>query len=124
MRVHAVAALEDYRAFRGTGMGSHNWVEVVRHDSLADAMDAVRANRMQVVAAHPGEDARDMAVERELTLVPAEKSERGAHDVAAVVGADEETVARVRQHAVADHQVLGLLDIDRRGVGGAARRCG
>ena len=59
MRLHAVAAREDFRAFRGTAMGSHNWVEVVRHDTLSDAIGAVRARGMQVVAADPSDEARD-----------------------------------------------------------------
>ncbi len=59
MQVHAVAAREDYRAFRGTGMGSHNWVEVTRHDTLGPALETVRDAGMQVVAAHPATDALD-----------------------------------------------------------------
>jgi tRNA (guanosine-2'-O-)-methyltransferase len=59
MRLHAVVPDEDYRAFRGTAMGSHNWVDVLRHRTLGDAVAAVRDASMQVVAAHPAADGRD-----------------------------------------------------------------
>lgn len=58
-QVHAVAAREDYRPFRGTGMGSHNWVQVIRHDTLGQAIERVRAADMQILAAHPGDGACD-----------------------------------------------------------------
>ena len=53
MRVHTVVEEQAYRAFRGTAMGSHNWVEVCRHESLQDALATVRGGAMQVLAAHP-----------------------------------------------------------------------
>ena len=53
MTAHAVVPRRDYKAFRGTAMGSHRWVRVVRHEQLADAIAAVRGQGMQVVAAHP-----------------------------------------------------------------------
>jgi tRNA (guanosine-2'-O-)-methyltransferase len=56
MTAHAVVDKKDYKAFRGTAMGSHRWVKVIRHHSLEQAIQAVREQGMQVVAAHPGEE--------------------------------------------------------------------
>lgn len=50
--LHAVIGGEDYRAFRGTAMGSHQWVQVHRHASQAEALEPLRAQGFQVVAAH------------------------------------------------------------------------
>ena len=52
MQLHAVIGDEDYRAFRGTAMGSHQWVEVVAHEDLDSALVPLRQAGMQVVAAH------------------------------------------------------------------------
>ena len=59
MRIHAVLGKAEYQAFRGTAMGSHRWVEVCHHRELAPALDALREEGHQVVAAHPGEAATD-----------------------------------------------------------------
>jgi tRNA (guanosine-2'-O-)-methyltransferase len=59
MRVDAVIGDEEYQAFRGTAMGSHNWVEVNRHRELAGALAPLRREGFQVVAAHLSPDARD-----------------------------------------------------------------
>jgi tRNA (guanosine-2'-O-)-methyltransferase len=59
MAIHAVVDKNSYKAFRGTAMGSHRWVKVVRHESLDDALAAVRSQEMQVIAAHPGEASID-----------------------------------------------------------------
>tara|TARA_R110002110_G_scaffold91264_2_gene237558 strand:- start:179777 stop:180490 length:714 start_codon:yes stop_codon:yes gene_type:complete len=59
MQAHAVLGDDDYRAFRGTTMGSHRWVDVRRHGNLSDAMDGLRACGMQLVAAHLGPEAID-----------------------------------------------------------------
>lgn len=89
MRMHAVAAREDFRAFRGTGMGSHNWVEVVRHDSLSGAVETVGDEGMQVVAAHPGPaagDYRDIDYTRPTALLLG--TERAGLDDEALAAAD------------------------------------
>ena len=52
MSLEAVIGDEDYKAFRGTAMGSHHWVEVNRHTSLEAAVATLRARGYQVVAAH------------------------------------------------------------------------
>ncbi|WP_116368635.1 tRNA (guanosine(18)-2'-O)-methyltransferase TrmH [Parahaliea mediterranea] len=59
MQLHAVLGEEDYRAFRGTAMGSHRWVQVRRHASAEDAIGGLQAEGFQVLAAHLGEGARD-----------------------------------------------------------------
>ena len=59
MSLHAVLGDEEYRAFRGTAMGSHHWVEVRRHDELAAALQPLRAVGYQLVAAHLADAAVD-----------------------------------------------------------------
>ena len=59
MRVHAVIGDEDYQAFRGTAVGSHNWVEVLRHRDVGSALLPLREQGLQLVAAHPEPGARD-----------------------------------------------------------------
>ncbi|TXS96293.1 tRNA (guanosine(18)-2'-O)-methyltransferase TrmH [Parahaliea maris] len=59
MAIHAVLGEEDYRAFRGTAMGSHRWVEVHRHAAVDEAISGLQAQGYQVLAAHLGEGARD-----------------------------------------------------------------
>lgn len=58
MAIHAVVDKSEYKAFRGTAMGSHRWVKVWRHESLDEALATVREQGMQVVAAHPSVDSR------------------------------------------------------------------
>ena len=59
MQVHAILGDEDYKAFRGTAMGSHQWVEVQRHVALDAALLGLRNEGFQVVAAHLEEGALD-----------------------------------------------------------------
>ena len=59
MRLHAVLGEADYRAFRGTAMGSHRWVEVQHHRDLTMALDALRRDGFQLVAAHLSDQAVD-----------------------------------------------------------------
>ena len=59
MRLHAVLGQEDYRAYRGTAMGSHRWVAVERHASVSQAITGLSAEGYQILAAHPGEAALD-----------------------------------------------------------------
>ncbi len=89
-RVHAVADREDYRPFRGTGMGSHNWVQVIRHDTLGRALEAVRGESMQILAAHPGEgacDFRDVDYTQPTALLLG--TERAGLDDEALAAADQ-----------------------------------
>lgn len=53
MRVHAVLGDDDYRAFRGTSMGSQRWVDVVGSASVVDALTPLRAQGLQIVGALP-----------------------------------------------------------------------
>lgn len=55
--LHAVVGDDDYRAFRGTAMGSHQWVAVRRHRTITEALAPLRERGYQVVAAHPAPDA-------------------------------------------------------------------
>ena len=60
MHVHAVLGEEDYRSFRGTAMGSQQWVRVHSHASLDSAIGELGAmGECQLVAAHLGEGAVD-----------------------------------------------------------------
>ena len=58
LRAHLVAAA-DFEAAHHTAGGSSRYVQVDRHGSLDDALGALRAAGMAVVAAHPTNDAVD-----------------------------------------------------------------
>ena len=83
--VHAVIGDEDYRAFRGTAMGSHRWVDVHSLTTASDALQPLRERGFQVVAAHlvPGAvNYREVDFTRPTALLfGAEK--RGVSDLAA-----------------------------------------
>ncbi len=88
--VHAVAAREDFRAYRGTGMGTHNWVEVVRHDTLKQALTMAKASSMQILAAHPGAGACDFrAVDYTVPTALLLGTERAGLDDEALSAADQ-----------------------------------
>lgn len=57
MSIEAVIGDEDYKAFRGTAMGSHHWVEVNRHTHLETAVTPLKERGYQLLAAHPGPQA-------------------------------------------------------------------
>lgn len=57
--LHAVIGDEDYRAFRGTAMGSHSWVDVERHREPPALLDRLKAEGYQVLAAHLDENTVD-----------------------------------------------------------------
>ncbi len=57
--MHAVLDPQDYRAYRGTAMGSHQWVQVRRHENLEQALTPLQSQGFQVVAAHVGPSAKD-----------------------------------------------------------------
>ena len=50
--MHAVIDDKDYKAFRGTAMGSHSWVEVKRHRDIGGLITGLQAQGVQVLAAH------------------------------------------------------------------------
>jgi tRNA (guanosine-2'-O-)-methyltransferase len=89
MRLHMVVGTDSYRAFRGTAMGSHNWVEVRRHAALDEALAAVRAEGMQVLAAHPAAGALDYrAADYTLPTALLLGTERAGLDAQAIGSAD------------------------------------
>ena len=57
--LHAVIGEEDYTAFRGTAMGSHDWVTINHYRQPADAFAVLRQDGSQLVAAHLDADAVD-----------------------------------------------------------------
>ena len=59
LQVHAVLGDEDYQAFRGTAMGSHQWLDVRHHRGLESALQLLRRDAYQLVAAHPAAGAID-----------------------------------------------------------------
>lgn len=54
-QLHCVVPDKEYRAFRGTAMGSHQWVGVQRHSTIKQAIEHAQSQGMQVVAAHVNE---------------------------------------------------------------------
>ena len=59
LQIHPVLGDEDYKAFRGTAMGSHNWVEVCRHPTVEDALAPLARSGYQLVGADPAPGAVD-----------------------------------------------------------------
>lgn len=91
--MHAVVPAEEYRAFRGTAKGSHEWVNVIRHDTVHEALGALKAQGFQVVAAHFSPRAVDF---RKIDYtVP----------TAILMGAEREGVSD-NGIALADHEVI------------------
>ena len=50
--MHAMVPADEYRAFRGTAKGSHQWVNVHRYDSIAEALAPLKQQGFQIVAAN------------------------------------------------------------------------
>ena len=50
---------ENHRPYSGTAMGSDRWVDVVRHESMSDAIDKLHEQDYQVYAAHLSSEAVD-----------------------------------------------------------------
>lgn len=72
LRVHAVLGDEDYTAFRGTAVGSHNWVQVQRHRDIGSAMQPLIDAGYQMVGADRGAgsiDYREVDFTRPTALV-------------------------------------------------------
>ncbi|TDG15048.1 tRNA (guanosine(18)-2'-O)-methyltransferase TrmH [Seongchinamella unica] len=57
--LHAVIGDEDYKAFRGTAMGSHSWVDVKRHREPLAVLDVLKSSGYQILAAHLDEHTVD-----------------------------------------------------------------
>ena len=130
MCVHAVLEEAQFRAFRGTAAGSQRWVEVRRHGDIGSAITAAQEASMQVLAAHPGQEAvdfRELDYTRPTALLLG--AERDGLDDDALVRADtcitvpmvgmveslNVTVAAgiVLSEAQRQRQVAGLYDTSR-----------
>lgn len=76
--VHAVIPRAEYRQFRGTAKGSHQWVKVVRHETVVDALTPLKQSGYQIITAHltpTAIDFRDVDYTRPTAiLMGAEKS--------------------------------------------------
>jgi tRNA (guanosine-2'-O-)-methyltransferase len=55
--MHIALDQRSYRAFRGTAMGSQQWLQITRHDTVVEALMALKADGFQVVAADLSETA-------------------------------------------------------------------
>ncbi len=58
-RLHCVEPRKGYRAYRGTALGSHKWVDTTLHNSIGAAVEEVKAQGFRVVAANLSERAVD-----------------------------------------------------------------
>ncbi|WP_439135858.1 tRNA (guanosine(18)-2'-O)-methyltransferase TrmH [Pseudomaricurvus sp.] len=56
---HCVEPRKGYRAFRGTALGSHKWVDTVLHDNVASGIDKLKQKGFKIVAAHLSDTAVD-----------------------------------------------------------------
>jgi len=59
LRVHAVLPRRGIDLDPQTSAGTQKWVDVVEHDSVEAAAAALHAAGLRIVAAHPGDSARD-----------------------------------------------------------------
>jgi tRNA (guanosine-2'-O-)-methyltransferase len=50
---------EQHRPYSGTAMGSDRWVDVVRHESMASAIDTLQGQNYKIYAAHLSSEAVD-----------------------------------------------------------------
>lgn len=57
--VHAIWSTDNPRMARGTAAGSHSWVEVHRHESTKECIEAIKAKGMQIVVTNLCETAVD-----------------------------------------------------------------
>jgi tRNA (guanosine-2'-O-)-methyltransferase len=72
LRMHAVLEEAAFRAYRGTAAGSHRWVEVERHERVAEALEPLAAAGYQIIAADSGPgtaDFRSLDYKRPTALV-------------------------------------------------------
>lgn len=58
-KFHCVEPKKGYRAFRGTALGSHKWVDTVLHSDVSEGLHELKNEGFQVVAAHLSDDAVD-----------------------------------------------------------------
>ena len=90
--IHSVIPEKGYRPFRGTASGSHQWVDVERHQTAEQAVFNLHSKGFQLVAAHPSEHSVDY---REIDYTK---------PTAVVMGAELEGVSSVMLDE-ADHHI-------------------
>lgn len=56
---HCVEPRKGYRAFRGTALGSHKWVDTVLHSDVATGINHLKQKGLKIVAAHLSDAAVD-----------------------------------------------------------------
>ena len=87
---HAVTEPGVLSANPNASAGSKRWVKVKRHETLADAYAALKAQGLRLVAAHPDPDARDFrAVDYTQPMALVLGSELRGLSQAGIEGADE-----------------------------------
>lgn len=57
--LHSVIPSEGYRPFKGTASGSHQWVNVIRHQTAEQAVAHLHERGFQLVTAHPSDSSVD-----------------------------------------------------------------
>lgn len=57
--IHCVIGDKDYRLFRGTALGSHRWVKVLRYADISGPVSTLKKRGFQIVAAHFSDSAID-----------------------------------------------------------------
>ena len=101
MRVHAVIGDEEFRSYRGTSGSASRWVEVERYQALLPALNRLREQGFQLVAAHLSDTADDY------------RNVDYTRPTALVMGAENEGVSE-QGRAMADHCVtvpmLGMVE--------------
>lgn len=58
-QIHCVVGGKDYKHFRGTSMGSQSWVEVKRHKSIDEPLQALKESGFQIVATYLSNQSTD-----------------------------------------------------------------
>lgn len=56
---HCVQPRKGYRAFRGTALGTHKWVNTQLHDNVGQGINTLKQRGFNIVAAHLDESALD-----------------------------------------------------------------
>lgn len=51
-KMHVVTTEEEHRPFRGTAMGSHQWVDVVKHEMIEIAIKKIKKDNFTIIAAN------------------------------------------------------------------------
>lgn len=92
-KFHCVEPRKGYRAFRGTALGSHKWVETVLHQEVTQGLAELKSKDFQIVAANLSDSAVDF---RKVDYTK---------PTALLMGTEKEGVS-AEALALADHQVV------------------